>query len=83
MGNEIINPRFCKKILREGTVIETLWHLNRFPGKYSVEYQGKYYTVYLNSAGHEKSYEHGADNTPVLAEYEDAKKQMTHEKEEN
>lgn len=64
-----LNSTFASRILNEGTVIEDFWHLDRFPGRHSVEFEGKYYTVYRDHHGYPHHAENGCDKTPVLSDY--------------
>jgi hypothetical protein len=61
---------FAATLLKEGIVIERMWHLNRFPGKYSVDYKGQYYTIFLDRGGNPHHSENRVERTPALDKYE-------------
>ena len=69
-----IKPPLAEKMIDEGTIIESFWHLDRSNNKHSVDYKGSYYTVFRDRHGYPHSFKKGVLRSPELEEYKNRNK---------
>lgn len=53
------------EVFKNGKLIETEWYRNQFPGKYTMKYKGKFYTVYIENKFGDLRLEKGADTAAL------------------